>query len=240
MEIAGAVLSHDQIEHQIQSGNIEIYKLVDGEKIEINPSQIKSAGIDLTLDSVYRRYRTEKINDYLYELFFYIFTCIFLMCIGIYIFIATNSYDYLIAFIICIISTGLFVIIPCQNNNVVLKDGINYKDYTELYDAKETKTGRILINPGETVLGITQENIKLSSKICGILNGRSSFARMGLCIHITALFINPGVDNQTVLEINNTSPYVIELIPGTPICQMIFLNMDGESLYDGKYNKQSL
>lgn len=49
----------------------------------------------------------------------------------------------------------------------------------------------------------------------------SRFARLGLSVHITASFINPGVDNRTVLEIFNASQLTVALYPGTKICQMI-------------------
>lgn len=124
---------------------------------------------------------------------------------------------------------------PCK---IVLTNEIDYKDYTITYTAR--KDERIIIRPNETILGITQEHIKLPSNICGILNGRSRFARLGLCVHITALFINPGVDNQTVLEIHNGSPFQLELVPNERICQLILLNMDGNAKYEGKFNLQEL
>jgi len=117
-----------------------------------------------------------------------------------------------------------------------LKDGIDYKKYTTPY----ISDNGYILKPYETILGITEENVSLSDNICAILNGRSSFARMGLCIHITAFFINPGVDNRTVLEIHNESPLTLHLIPGQRICQMIFLHLDGNSSYNGKFQQQIL
>src|SRR5512140_668808 len=56
--------------------------------------------------------------------------------------------------------------------------------------------------PGETILGITSERIRLAPNLCGWIQGRSSFARVGLLVHMTASFIQPGIDNRQVLEIS--------------------------------------
>lgn len=68
--------------------------------------------------------------------------------------------------------------------------------------------------------------------------GRSRFARLGLFVHITAGFMNPGIDNRQVLEIYNASNHPLELVPGTKICQFIFLRMHGEASYEGKFQSQ--
>lgn len=70
--------------------------------------------------------------------------------------------------------------------------------------------------------------------------GRSRFARLGLSVHITASFINPGVRNQTVLEIFNASSLTLALKPGTKVCQMIFMTVEGEGEYRGNFNNQEL
>ena len=72
------------------------------------------------------------------------------------------------------------------------------------------------------------------------IEGRSRFARLGLSVHITASFINPGVDNQTVLEIFNASSLTLALHPGTKVCQMIFMTMKGEAEYSGIFQGQAL
>ena len=106
-----------------------------------------------------------------------------------------------------------------------------------------------LLLPGQSCLGITQEKVKLTGKICGLLEGRSRFARLGLFVHITAGFMNPGIENAQVLEIFNSSNVralshltpqrAMELFPGTKICQFIFLRMDGEAVYQGRFTTVS-
>ena len=92
--------------------------------------------------------------------------------------------------------------------------------------------------PGETVLGITLERIKLPPNICGWLEGRSRFARIGLVIHMTASFVQPGIDNRQVLEIGNLAPFPLVLKPGVRICQIILERTEGEASYRGSFMDQ--
>ncbi len=122
--------------------------------------------------------------------------------------------------------------------DVIIDEDTDYKNYTKKKVIKDDEY--LILRPKETILGITREKITLSNNICGLLNGRSRFARMGLFIHITAFFMNPGISNKQVLEIHNSSPYVLKIRPGTKLCQFIFVNMDGESKYEGKFANQIL
>lgn len=94
--------------------------------------------------------------------------------------------------------------------------------------------------PGHTVLGITVEKITLPPTICGWIQGRSRFARIGLMVHITASFIQPGVSNKQVLEMSNAGPMPLALHPGVAICQLIFEEVKGEGRYSGKFVDQTL
>jgi len=109
-----------------------------------------------------------------------------------------------------------------------------YRDVTEKIEVRD----RLLLMPGETVLGLTQEKISLAPSICGWLEGRSTFARLGLLVHISASFMQPGIANKQVLEISNFSPMPLEVHPGTPICQFIFQRTVGEARYEGQFKLQ--
>jgi dCTP deaminase len=106
---------------------------------------------------------------------------------------------------------------------------------TEHLEAEESFT----LMPGETVLGITHERIKLPGSICGWLEGRSRFARMGLVIHMTASFVQPGINNRQVLEIGNLAPFPLVLKPGVRICQIILERTEGKASYQGKFRSQN-
>ena len=103
----------------------------------------------------------------------------------------------------------------------------DYRSFTEKVDLDEGD--HILIMPGETILGITQERLQLSPGLCGWLEGRSRFARLGLMVHISAPFMGPGIDSQQVLEMSNFGPAPLAVHPGTPICQFIFQTLEERS-----------
>lgn len=109
-------------------------------------------------------------------------------------------------------------------------------DYQKI--SKAVKSNSIVIKPGEVILGITKERITLSDNICGWLEGRSRFARLGLLVHITAGFMQPGIDNRQVLEIANLSKRPLRLHAGTRICQFIFQKTKGKARYEGRFKGQ--
>ena len=96
----------------------------------------------------------------------------------------------------------------------------------------------LMLMPGKTCLGITIERIKLPPNLCGWLQGRSRFARLGLVIHATASFIQPGIDNKQVLEITNNGQVPLNIIPNVALCQLILQECIGEAKYNGRFGKQ--
>ncbi len=119
-------------------------------------------------------------------------------------------------------------------NALTVDDRISLEDLTERVVVEDSFT----LMPGETVLGITHERITLPGNICGWLEGRSRFARIGLVIHMTASFVQPGVCNRQVLEIGNLAPFPIVLKPGVRICQIILERTEGEASYQGAFKNQ--
>jgi len=113
---------------------------------------------------------------------------------------------------------------------------INYKKCTQLINIKK---GYVLA-PGELVLGITKEKITLPDNICGWLQSRSRFARIGLMSHVTAPFICPGISNKQVLEIFNAGTHDILIKSGVKVCQLILQECKGKAKYKGKFKNQEL
>lgn len=111
-------------------------------------------------------------------------------------------------------------------------------DYRELTDFIHMPDGIILM-PGETLLGMTIEKLTLPSDICGWLEGRSRFARIGLLVHISAGFMQPGISNHQLLEMSNFSPNPLRITPGTRVCQFIFQRTEGEAVYQGRFQNQT-
>ena len=112
----------------------------------------------------------------------------------------------------------------------------SYEDVTELIEVED----HLLLLPGQTVLGITVEQITMPDDICGWLQGRSRFARVGLMVHITASFMQPGISTKQVLEMTNVGPVPLAIYPGTPICQFIFEECRGRAHYHGRFENQVL
>tara|TARA_Y100000034_G_scaffold44576_1_gene54703 strand:- start:2764 stop:3267 length:504 start_codon:yes stop_codon:yes gene_type:complete len=114
-----------------------------------------------------------------------------------------------------------------------IKERTNYKKHTKLITEKS-----LVLNPGEFILGVTKEKIKLPKDICGFLSGRSRFARLGLAVHVTANFVQPNINNVQVLEIKNLSEMPIKLYAGVKVCQIIFSRTEGQAKYKGMFGKQ--
>lgn len=75
---------------------------------------------------------------------------------------------------------------------------------------------------GEFALGSTVERVKIPDHMVGRLDGKSSLGRLGLFVHATAGYVDPGWDGQLTLEFFNASPIPIWLHPGMRICQISF------------------
>ncbi len=101
-----------------------------------------------------------------------------------------------------------------------------------------------IIHPGEFVLGITHEYLKLPDDLVGRLDGKSSWGRLGIVIHSTAGTVDPGFEGKLTLEIANISKVPVCLYPGSKICKVTFdtLTSPSELPYnkrkDAKYLKQ--
>jgi dCTP deaminase len=94
----------------------------------------------------------------------------------------------------------------------------------------------IEIGPGQFILAHTLEYIKLPPNVAGQIEGRSSFARIGLQIHMTANLVEAGFDGCLTLEIVNNGPSSIKLYPGMRIAQLRFFRLTTEPLFPyGKF-----
>ena len=86
--------------------------------------------------------------------------------------------------------------------------------------------------------GTYGERITLPPNLCGLLEGRSRFARLGLMIHVTSAFVQPGVSNRQVLEMSNVSKRSLRIHPGVRLCQLVLLRTEGEAVYRGRFAVQ--
>jgi len=95
-----------------------------------------------------------------------------------------------------------------------------------LMELVEATTGEpFVLHPGEFVLGATIERVQLPSDIVARLEGKSSLGRLGLLIHSTAGYIDPGWNGTLTLELSNVATLPIVLTPGMPIGQISFMEL---------------
>jgi dCTP deaminase len=97
------------------------------------------------------------------------------------------------------------------------------EDLTELVEVDGERA--FILHPGEFVLGSTLERIRLPDDLVARLDGKSSLGRLGLLIHSTAGFIDPGWDGQVTLELSNVSNLPITIYPGMKIGQISFVQL---------------
>lgn len=83
-----------------------------------------------------------------------------------------------------------------------------------------------VIHPGEFCLGATQEWVELPDDLVARIEGKSSLGRLGLIVHATAGFVDPGWKGTLTLEITNLTRVPIILWPGKPIAQLSFMTLD--------------
>ena len=98
------------------------------------------------------------------------------------------------------------------------------------------KDEALYIHPGELILGATMESVSIPDNLVGWLDGRSSLARLGLMVHVTAGRIDPGWEGQIVLEFYNNGRLPLALRPEMVICAMSFETLSSPA--ERPYNKR--
>ena len=96
-------------------------------------------------------------------------------------------------------------------------------DLTELVEVVDDEA--FILHPGEFVLGSTLERVSLPDDLVARLEGKSSLGRLGLLIHSTAGFIDPGWDGHVTLELSNVANLPITIYAGMKIGQLSFVQL---------------
>jgi dCTP deaminase len=111
-----------------------------------------------------------------------------------------------------------------QNHRYALIDPkAPQEDLTHAVEA--TDDDPFILHPGEFVLGSTMEMVGLADDVVARLEGKSSLGRIGLLIHSTAGFIDPGFQGQVTLELSNVANLPIAIYPGMKIGQISFYQL---------------
>ncbi|MCX5070800.1 dCTP deaminase [Micromonospora lupini] len=102
-----------------------------------------------------------------------------------------------------------------------------------------------VLHPGRFVLASTLEVVSLSARLAAQLEGKSSLARLGLVIHKTAGFIDPGFSGHVTLELSNAANLPIRLWPGMKVGQLKVFRLSspasapyGSTVYGSRYQGQ--
>lgn len=86
-----------------------------------------------------------------------------------------------------------------------------------------------IVQPGEFVLGVTIEDVKIPNNMVARVEGRSSLGRLGIIVHSTAGFVDAGFCGTITLEITNINRLPVALYPGMRVCQLAFETMTTEA-----------
>lgn len=97
-------------------------------------------------------------------------------------------------------------------------------------DAKIELGEPFYIHPGEFVLGTTYEYVRLPSDIAASLDGRSSLGRLGITVHSTAGFIDPGFSGRITYEMRNEGSSPVALYAGMRVAQLCFFELDDPAI----------
>lgn len=100
---------------------------------------------------------------------------------------------------------------------------VNEVEVTPLAD------GGVILGPKQFLLGVTREEISLhqTARLAARVEGRSSLARLGLMVHLTAPIIHAGYHGHITLEMINHGPFHLKLVPDKiRICQLVFERLE--------------
>ena len=132
---------------------------------------------------------------------------------------------------------------------VIRKPYIDPKDEEDIAEYMESSTvpegEAFIIHPNEFALATTQEYVKVPDDLVARVEGRSSMGRLGVTMHVTAAYVDPGFEGRITLEISNIGAMPVALYPGQRVCQLVFETMTtpaelpyGHPKRNSKYMKQ--
>ena len=132
---------------------------------------------------------------------------------------------------------------------VIRKPYTDPKDEEDIAEYMESSTvpegEAFIIHPNEFALATTQEYVKVPDDLVARVEGRSSMGRLGVTMHVTAGYVDPGFEGRITLEISNIGAMPVALYPGQRVCQLVFETMTtpaelpyGHPKRNSKYMKQ--
>jgi dCTP deaminase len=125
--------------------------------------------------------------------------------------------------------------IESGDSPIEILDETDFREHTDVRSLRDP----FVLDPGVTIHGITRERVVLPADMCGFLEGRSRFARLGLMVHVTSAFVQPGVANRQVLEMSNVSTRSLRIHAGVRVCQLVLMRTEGSAVYQGRFADQN-
>ena len=110
------------------------------------------------------------------------------------------------------------------------------EDLTELVEVPDGEA--FILHPGEFVLGSTAEYVRLPDDLVARLEGKSSLGRLGLLIHSTAGYVDPGFEGHLTLELSNVANLPITIYPEMKIGQISFFQLT--SIAENPYGSKAV
>jgi dCTP deaminase len=109
-------------------------------------------------------------------------------------------------------------------------DPLDPSDLDSYMESFHLKKGEpFIIHPGEFALATTYETVELPDDLVARVEGRSSMGRLGITMHVTAGYIDPGFRGKITLEISNIGKMPVALYSGQRVCQIVFETMTSPS-----------
>lgn len=131
-----------------------------------------------------------------------------------------SSYDLRLGYEFGVLNTRKIEKIDTKNME-------KYNDYIET-ETHEPGEG-VVIHPGEFILGGTLETLKVPDNLVARVEGRSSYGRLGIIVHATAGYVDPGFEGDITLEMQNLGNAPVKLYPEDRVCQVVFETMTSEA-----------
>lgn len=97
---------------------------------------------------------------------------------------------------------------------------------------------QFILHPGEFALGMTYETVSVPNDMVLQLNGKSSLGRIGIVVHATAGYVDPGNTLKITLEFHNMATLPVKLYYKMPIAQVAFVKLSSEA--EVPYGKDAL
>jgi len=107
-----------------------------------------------------------------------------------------------------------------------------YIDVKNAHDLTETikiDSEPFIIHPREFVLCRVKERIEVPADLAAYVDGRSSLGRLGIVVHVTAGFVDPGYRGNLVLEMTNVGKMPVALHKDMKICKLVFFKLSSEA-----------